>query len=168
MLFGDRFTVYCENHTDTQIQSVGRMPSLYLAGNTLLLHYKVQPVNAVWANSRCLLWETYGTQRYIEFSECRVCTSHEKNYFSNTWPNRLMLFGKESLFTVRTIRNKQIQCVGRMWSLYLKRITLVLRYRTQPVNPVWGNIRCILVEPYGTHRYTVWTECGVCTSQETQ
>jgi hypothetical protein len=28
---------------------------LYLRGNTLRLHYKAQPVNAVWGNSRCLL-----------------------------------------------------------------------------------------------------------------
>jgi hypothetical protein len=26
--------------------------------------------------------------------------------------------------------------------------------------------RCLLWEPYGTHRYTVWAECRVCTSQE--
>jgi hypothetical protein len=24
---------------------------------------------------------------------------------------------------------------------------------------MWGNSRCLLWEPYGTHRYTVWTEC---------
>jgi hypothetical protein len=29
--------------------------SSYLTGNTLRLHYKAQPVNAVWGNSRCLL-----------------------------------------------------------------------------------------------------------------
>jgi hypothetical protein len=29
--------------------------SPYLTGNTLHLHYKAQPVNAVWGNSRCLL-----------------------------------------------------------------------------------------------------------------
>jgi hypothetical protein len=28
--------------------------SLYLTGNTLRFHYKPQPVNAVWGNSRCL------------------------------------------------------------------------------------------------------------------
>jgi hypothetical protein len=32
--------------------------SLYLTGNTLRLHYKAQPVNAVWGNSRCLLLRT--------------------------------------------------------------------------------------------------------------
>jgi hypothetical protein len=26
----------------------------------------------------------------------------------------------------------------------------------QPVNGVWGNSRCLLWEPYGTHRYAVW------------
>jgi hypothetical protein len=29
--------------------------SSYLAGNTLRLYYKAQPVNAVWGNNRCLL-----------------------------------------------------------------------------------------------------------------
>jgi hypothetical protein len=29
--------------------------SSYLTGNTLRLHYKAQPVNAVWGISRCLL-----------------------------------------------------------------------------------------------------------------
>jgi hypothetical protein len=43
---------------------VGRMQSLYLTGNTLRLHYKAQPVKAVWGNSRCLLREPYGTHRY--------------------------------------------------------------------------------------------------------
>jgi hypothetical protein len=37
--------------------------SSYLTGNTLHLHYRAQPVNAVWGNSRCLLWEPYGTNR---------------------------------------------------------------------------------------------------------
>jgi hypothetical protein len=46
--------------------------SPYLTGNTLRLHYKAQPVNAVWGNSRCLLWEPYGTHRYIVWAECRV------------------------------------------------------------------------------------------------
>jgi hypothetical protein len=41
-------------------------------------------------------------------------TSQETFYVSATKPNRLMLFGKQSLFIVRTIRNTQIHCVGRM------------------------------------------------------
>jgi hypothetical protein len=56
MLFGETVAVYCENHTEhTDTLCVGRMQSLYLTGNTLRLHYKAQPANAVWGNSRCLL-----------------------------------------------------------------------------------------------------------------
>jgi hypothetical protein len=49
--------------------------SPYLTGNTLRLRYKAQPVNAVWRNSRCLLWEPYGTHKYTLWAECRglVC-----------------------------------------------------------------------------------------------
>jgi hypothetical protein len=39
--------------------------------------------------------------------------------------------------------------------------TLRLRYRAQPVNAVWGSSRCLLREPCGTHRHTVWAGCGV-------
>jgi hypothetical protein len=46
--------------------------SSYLTGNTLRLRYKAQPVNAVWGNSRCLLWEPYGTHKYTVWAECRV------------------------------------------------------------------------------------------------
>jgi hypothetical protein len=38
--------------------------SLYITGNALRLFYKAQPVNAVWGNSRCLLWEPYGTNSH--------------------------------------------------------------------------------------------------------
>jgi hypothetical protein len=52
MLFGETIAVYCENHTEhTDICKL----SSYLTGNTLRLHYKAQPVNAVWRNTRCLL-----------------------------------------------------------------------------------------------------------------
>jgi hypothetical protein len=39
-------------------------PSPYFTGNTVHLLYRAQAVNAVWANSRCLLSEPYGTHRY--------------------------------------------------------------------------------------------------------
>jgi hypothetical protein len=32
-------------------------------------------------------------------------------------------------------------------------------HKAQPVNAVWGNSRCLLLEPYGTHKYTVQAEC---------
>jgi hypothetical protein len=68
-----------------------------------------------------------------------------------------MLFGETPLFIVRTVRNTQIHSVG---SQYLTGNTLILRYRTQPINAVWENSRCLLWNPYGTHRYTVWAECS--------
>jgi hypothetical protein len=40
---------------NTQIHCVGRMQSPYLTGNTLRHLYKVQTVNTIWGNSRCLL-----------------------------------------------------------------------------------------------------------------
>jgi hypothetical protein len=46
--------------------------SSYLTGNTLRLHHKAQPVNAVWGNSHWLVWEPYGTHRYTVWAECRV------------------------------------------------------------------------------------------------
>jgi hypothetical protein len=56
MLFGETVAVYCENrteHTDTLCgQNAEFVPH---RKNTLRLHYKAQPVNAVWGNSRCLL-----------------------------------------------------------------------------------------------------------------
>jgi hypothetical protein len=47
-----------------------------------------------------------------------------------------MLFGKQSLFIVRTIRNTQIHSVGRKLSPSLTGNTLRLRYEAQPVNVV--------------------------------
>jgi hypothetical protein len=38
--------------------------SPYLTRNTFHLCYKVQPINAVWGNSRCFLWKPYGTHKY--------------------------------------------------------------------------------------------------------
>jgi hypothetical protein len=46
--------------------------SSYLTGNTLRLHYKAHPVNGVWGNSHCLLWEPYGTHKYTVWAECGV------------------------------------------------------------------------------------------------
>jgi serine/threonine protein kinase len=40
---------------DVWLYLIPRNDSLYLTGNTLRLHYRAQPVNAVWGNSHCLL-----------------------------------------------------------------------------------------------------------------
>jgi hypothetical protein len=50
------------------------------------------------------------------------------------------------------------------FSLYVTGNTLRLRYKDQPVNAVWGKSRCLLWEPYGTHRCTLWAECRVLVS----
>jgi hypothetical protein len=45
--------------------------------------------------------------RLIRVYNTSIRTSQETHYVSVTMPNRLMLFGKQSLFTVRTIRDTQ-------------------------------------------------------------
>jgi hypothetical protein len=60
------------------------------------------------------------------------------------------VLGKQSLFTVRTIRDTQIPCVGSPY--LIANITSA----TQPKRLIlFGETRCLLSEPYGTHRYTV-------------
>jgi hypothetical protein len=55
MLFRETVAVCCENHTEHTDTLCGQNAEFVLTGNTLRLHYKAQPVNAVWGNSRCLL-----------------------------------------------------------------------------------------------------------------
>jgi hypothetical protein len=86
MLFGETVAVGCENqtkHTDTLF-------SPYLTGNTIRPRYRAEPVNAAGENRSCLLWEPYGTHRYIVQA---VRTSQETHYLTTTEPKRLMLFG---------------------------------------------------------------------------
>jgi hypothetical protein len=54
MLCGETVAVHCENRTE-HINTLCGYFSTYLTGDTLRLHYRAQPVNAVWGNSRCLL-----------------------------------------------------------------------------------------------------------------
>jgi hypothetical protein len=46
MLFRETVAVYCENHTE-HINALRGHFSSHLAGNTLRLRYRAQPVNAV-------------------------------------------------------------------------------------------------------------------------
>jgi hypothetical protein len=57
---------------------------------------------------------TIRTHIYTVWAECRVCTSQETYYVSNTKPNRLLLFGKMVTIYCENHTNKQIHCVGRM------------------------------------------------------
>jgi hypothetical protein len=54
-----------------------------------------------------------------------------------------------------------------MQKLYLTGNTLILHYNRQPVIALLESNLCLLSEIYGTHRYTLCSECRVCTSQET-
>jgi hypothetical protein len=54
------------------------------------------------------------------WAECRTCSWQETHYVSTTKPSRLMLFGETVAVYLRTVRNTQIQCVGRMQSLLRK------------------------------------------------
>jgi hypothetical protein len=46
-----------------------------------------------------------------------------------------------------------VYCENHKEHMDTVRNTLRLRYRDQPVNAVCGNSRCLLWEPYATHRY---------------
>jgi hypothetical protein len=84
-----------------------------------------------------------------------VRTSQETYYLSGTEPNRLMLFG-ETVAVYCENHTEHINTLCGHFSPYLTRSMLRLHYRAQQVNVVWGNSRCLLWEPYGTHKYTVW------------
>jgi hypothetical protein len=51
---------------------------------------------------------------------------------------------------------KTVDFIGRR--VRASSLPLSLCYRTQPVNAVWENSRCLLWEPYGTHNFTLWAE----------
>jgi hypothetical protein len=69
---------------NTQVHCVG---SPYLTGNTSRLRYRAQPVNVVWGNSRCLLGESYRTQRCTVWA---VHTSQGTYHVSATEPNSIL------------------------------------------------------------------------------
>jgi hypothetical protein len=92
---------------------------------------------------------TVRTVRNIQRHIHSVRTSQETHYVTVTKPKRIMLFGEQSLYTVRAVRTHDKYAL----SPYLTRNSLHRRYRHQPINAVRGNSRCLLWEPYGTHRY---------------
>jgi hypothetical protein len=111
----------CESQPAYHLNNIYKFSS-YLTGNTSRLHYKAQPVNAVCGNSRCLLWEPYGTHSYTVWAECRVCTSQETHHVSTTKPNRLMLFGETVAdYCENHIEHTDILCVQNVefWEVKL-------------------------------------------------
>jgi hypothetical protein len=110
---------------------------------TFRLRYEAQPVNAVWANSRCLLWEPYGTHRYSSYLTEYTLRLHYRDQPVNAvWGNsRCLLWDPYGT---------------HRYSSYLIGDTLRLHYRDQPFNAVWGNIRCFC-ENHTEHTDTVRT-----------
>jgi hypothetical protein len=72
--FFETVAVYCENHMEHTNTLCGQNEefSSYLTGNTTRLRYKAQPVNVVYRNNRCLLWESHKIHKYIVCKNCRV------------------------------------------------------------------------------------------------
>jgi hypothetical protein len=126
--------------------------------NTLRLHYKAQPVNAVKGNSRCLLWEPYGTHKYTLVYKNSVRTSQETHYVSATKPNRLLLF-RETVAGYcenRTEHTNTLQTNIRDFSLCLTGNILRFRYNAQLVHAAWGTV-AVYCENHTEH---VNTLCG--------
>jgi hypothetical protein len=65
MLVGETVAVYCGNHTE-------HTETVRTSQETLLLHYRDQAINLVERYSRCVLWESCGTHKYIEWEKCRI------------------------------------------------------------------------------------------------
>jgi hypothetical protein len=57
--------------------------------NTLRLHYKDEPVNAVQRNRLCLLWETYETHKCTAWTECRILVCFKAGVtYSDHWASK--------------------------------------------------------------------------------
>jgi hypothetical protein len=154
MLFGETVAVYCENHTERTDTLFGQNVEFVPHRKHITSPIKSPPVNDVWGNSRCLLWKPYGTHRYTVWADYGGFTSQETLYVSATKPNRLMMFGERVIAYCENHTDTDTLC-GQNEEMYLTGNILRLRYKPQPVNAVWGNIRCLLWGPYGTHRYTL-------------
>jgi hypothetical protein len=73
-----------------------------------------------------------------------VLSTQETHYGSATEPNRLMLFKETvAVYCENHTEHTNTLC-GQKTSPYLTGNTSRLRYRSQPVNAVNGNSRCLL------------------------
>jgi hypothetical protein len=167
---------------NTQIQCVG---SPYLTGNTSCLRYRAQTVNAVCRNSRCLLWEPYGTHRYTVWA---VRTSQETHHFSAAEPNRLMLCGETAAVCCEN-RTEHTDTLCGQSVLHRRHRYIVWAVRTSQEThnvsaaepnrlTLWGETVAVCCENRADHTNTVcgqsvlhrrsrYTVLAVHTSQET-
>jgi hypothetical protein len=66
--------------------------SSYLTGSTSRFRYRDQPINAVWRNIRCLLWEPYEHTNTLcrentEFWYIEVDGTYSNHFALKGWPN---------------------------------------------------------------------------------
>jgi hypothetical protein len=102
MLFGETVAVYCQNrteHTDTVHTSQETHYVSATEPNRLMLF---------GGKNNCLLQEPYGTHRYSPYRTGNTLRLHYTAQPVNA------VWGKQSLFIVRTIRNTQIHSEGKM------------------------------------------------------
>jgi hypothetical protein len=94
MLFGERITAYCENHTEHTDTLCGQNAE-FVPHRKQITSALQSPTGLSWLGKNSLfIVRTIWTQRYTEYAECRVYTSKETYFVSATNPNRLMLCGE--------------------------------------------------------------------------
>jgi hypothetical protein len=159
-----KFTHYCEIHTEHTDTLCWQNAEVEPHGKHITSPLQTQPVNALWGNIRCSLSEKYGTHRYRVCAECRDCNSQEIYYVSTTKTNRLMLFGETLAVYCEKHTEKTDKLCGQNVEFVPHRNSLILRFKAQPVNAVWGTV-AVYCENHTEHTNTLYSECIFCTSQ---
>jgi hypothetical protein len=59
----------CRAHPASHSMATGVLPPELIQRGSTTIYSKVQPVNAVWGNNRCLLWESYAKHKYTVWTE---------------------------------------------------------------------------------------------------
>jgi hypothetical protein len=147
MLFRATVAVYCENHTEHKY-TLWAENSVRTSQETRL-RYKDQPVNAVQGNSRCLLWEPYGTHKYILCAEwgLLICWWYIKKPLGLKWLTSKLL-GK---FLRKWIRPN----ITKLWNIESK-VTEIFRKVYSP-SLFLGQHRNLIQIIYRTFTVLVWT-----------
>jgi hypothetical protein len=150
---------------NTQIHCMGKMQSSVIYTNSVRASQEKHYVSATKTNRLILFRETVAVyyenhteHKYTVWQNAEFCNIYKsrscltgETYVSATKPNRLILF-RETVAVycanhtehTNTLCGQNVQFYN-MYTLssYLKGNTCI-RYKTQPVNAVWGNSRCLL------------------------